>query len=66
MKYQRILGLSLFDCAETWNTEFVLFLLDMVENPLEEDDEERLLDCALGVVLAFNYHFPGTSLLLRG
>ncbi|XP_065184608.1 NCK-interacting protein with SH3 domain-like [Sycon ciliatum] len=46
-----------FNYYETWNTDFMLFLLDLVENPLEEDEEERLLDCVLGLVLGFNYHF---------
>lgn len=51
--------------TETWNLEFVSFLLDLVENPLEDDEDERLLDCALSVILAFNYHFLGkTSTIL--
>ena len=36
----------------------MIFLLDTIESPPEEDDEEQLPDAFLNMVLAFNQHFP--------
>ena len=50
----------------------MLFLLETIENPLLEDEEERVPDAFLNMILAFNQHFPGmcvcahTCACLRG
>lgn len=37
---------------------YVLFLLDTIENPPPDDLEEQLPDAFLNMVLSFNQHFP--------
>ena len=37
---------------------YVMFLLDSIENPPSEDYEDQVPDAFLNMVLAFNQHFP--------
>ena len=39
----------------------MLFLLDCIENPPEEDEEEQVADAFLNMILSFNQHFKGTE-----
>ena len=47
--------------VDQWSEEYVLFLLDCIENPPEEDEEEQVADAFLNMILSFNQHFKGTE-----
>ena len=45
--------------TDQWSEEYVLFLLDTIENPPDEDEEEQIPDAFLNMILSFNQHFQG-------
>ena len=45
--------------ADQWDDEYVLFLLDCIERPPEEDEEDQIPDAFLNMILSFNQHFTG-------
>ena len=51
---------------DQWSEEYVLFLLDTVESPPEEDVEEQISDAFVNIILSFNQHFqdPSTNLVM--
>ena len=55
--------IALYFCVlpstDQWSEEYVLFLLDCIESPPEEDDEEQVPDAFLNMILSFNQHFRG-------
>lgn len=46
-------------CAEHLNSQFVQFLLDVIEDGLPSDTTDQLPDLFVNVLLAFNLHIPG-------
>ena len=52
-------------CVDQWSEDYVLFLLETIENPLLEDEEERVPDAFLNMILAFNQHFPGVCVCVH-
>lgn len=48
-------------CAEHLNSQFVQFLLDVIEDGLPSDTTDQLPDLFVNVLLAFNLHIPGGS-----
>jgi len=46
-------------CAEHLNSQFVQFLLDVIEDGLPSDATDQLPDLFVNVLLAFNLHIPG-------
>jgi hypothetical protein len=48
--------------ADQWDEEYVLFLLDCIESPPEEDEEDQVPDAFLNMILSFNQHFQGVCL----
>ena len=44
---------------DQWSDEYVRFLLETVEDPPMEDEEEQIPDAFLNMILSFNQHFPG-------
>ncbi len=53
--------------ADQWDVNYVMFLLDAIEEPPAHDHEEQLPDAFLNMVLAFNQHFPdpASNLVMR-
>ena len=51
--------------ADQWDEEYVLFLLDCIESPSEEDVEEQVPDAFLNMILSFNQHFTGRGVFVR-
>lgn len=51
--------LPLSPCAEHLNSQFVQFLLDVIEDGLPSDTTDQLPDLFVNVLLAFNLHIPG-------
>lgn len=49
----------LFPCTEHLNSQFVQFLLDVIEDGLPSDTTDQLPDLFVNVLLAFNLHIPG-------
>ena len=45
--------------TDQWTVDYVLFLMDTVEAPPEEDEEEQVADAFLNVILSYNQHFKG-------
>ena len=45
--------------ADQWDEEYLLFLLDCIERPPVEDEEEQVPDAFLNMILSFNQHFKG-------
>ena len=43
-----------------------MFLLDCIERPPEEDEEEQVPDAFLNMILSFNQHFKGVCICERG
>ena len=43
----------------------MLFLLDCIESPPEEDVEEQVPDAFLNMILSFNQHFTGRGVFVR-
>ena len=56
--YIYMLPLSI-NAIDQWDEEYVLFLLDCIESPPEEDEEEQVPDAFLNMILSFNQHFKG-------
>lgn len=52
---------------DQWDVDYVLFLMDTIEDPPPEDVEEQLPDAFLNMVLAFNQHFlePASNLVMK-
>lgn len=50
---------ALSSCAEHLNSQFVQFLLDVIEDGLPSDTTDQLPDLFVNVLLAFNLHIPG-------
>lgn len=46
-------------CTEHLNSQFVQFLLDVIEDGLPSDTTDQLPDLFVNVLLAFNLHIPG-------
>ena len=44
----------------------MLFLLDSIESPPEEDVEEQVPDAFLNMILSFNQHFTGRGGICEG
>lgn len=51
--------MPLSPCAEHLNSQFVQFLLDVIEDGLPSDTTDQLPDLFVNVLLAFNLHIPG-------
>lgn len=51
--------MPLSSCAEHLNSQFVQFLLDVIEDGLPSDTTDQLPDLFVNVLLAFNLHIPG-------
>lgn len=49
----------LYPSAEHLNSQFVQFLLDVIEDGLPSDTTDQLPDLFINVLLAFNLHIPG-------
>ena len=50
--------------SDQWSEEYVLFLLDTIESPPEEDEDDQVPDGILNVILSFNQHFQGETFTL--
>lgn len=46
---------------ETMKNDFVLFMLNLIENPLEDDQTEFLSDVMINLLLAFNLQFDNLA-----
>lgn len=46
---------------DQWNQDYILFLLDTIEQPPSSDKQDRLPDAFMNVVLAYNQHFQGNK-----
>lgn len=55
----RLLKALFSSCTEHLNSQFVQFLLDVIEDGLPSDTTEQLPDLFVNVLLAFNLHIPG-------
>lgn len=53
-------------CTEHLNSQFVQFLLDVIEDGLPSDTTDQLPDLFINVLLAFNLHIPGVNLHISG
>ncbi|KAL5517361.1 hypothetical protein EMCRGX_G002898 [Ephydatia muelleri] len=55
--------MSLYD---QWNQDYILFLLDTIEQPPSSDRQELLPDAFMNVVLAYNQHFqdPASNIVM--
>lgn len=54
-----VVNAPLSPCAEHLNSQFVQFLLDVIEDGLPSDTTDQLPDLFVNVLLAFNLHIPG-------
>lgn len=60
MFYQhQILKTPFSSHTEHLNSQFVQFLLDVIEDGLPSDTTDQLPDLFVNVILAFNLHIPG-------
>ena len=44
--------------TDQWDEDYVLFLMEKIEDPPGEDIEDQLPDSFVNMLLAFNQHFP--------
>ena len=44
--------------SDQWSEDFVLYLMETIEEPPDEDLEDQLPDSFVNLLLAFNQHFP--------
>lgn len=51
--------LSIWFPTEHLNSDFIQFLLDVIEDGLSSDPTEQLPDLFINLVLAFNLHLTG-------
>jgi hypothetical protein len=42
---------------DQWNLDYVMFILDTIEDPPDSDVEDEIPDVFLNVLLSFNQHF---------
>jgi hypothetical protein len=52
---------------DQWSESYISFLMDTIEDPPEEDEQDQIPDAFLNIILSFNQHFtdPDTNLVMN-